>query len=728
VSPKIVWLAKHTPTRDWRGIEQNSLFPNLNLCSSVVELNHSGFRQIMKFTKVMRLMWHSILAAVLTATAPWLPAARAGSETGAPARVFNAPPGTNTLMLARDAVRAWRAQRHAEEAATLLLAPGEYALTETLTLDARDHDETWTTPDAQRVLITGGRRITGFAADPAGVWHASTGLRFEQLYVNDRRATRAHLPATGYFAIETVRQEDLPAGKVRLIVKLPAGKSADSLPDPSALRDAQILVFHKWDTSRYRISALDPAAGTITTVGERMQTWNPWDARSRFILDNCLGGHPLPPGIWFLDPQGALSYCPRSGEQMGKAEVIAPLIGQFIMIDGAANVRFNNLRFRHAGYELPAGGCPPGQAAAAIQAAIQADHARNVAFEHCEISHIGIYGLWFRQGCHDCRIEHCLLEDLGAGGVRIGEMAIRDEAREQTDGIVVDNNIIRRCGRIHPSAVGVWVGQSANNRITHNDINDTFYTGISVGWTWGYGRSLATNNLIGSNRIHRIGQGVLSDMGGIYTLGVSPGSANIGNVIFDVRAHDYGGWGIYPDEGSSGWQIASNLVWHCTCLDPHSGGAFHQHYGATNLIANNIFALSSGPPMQATRVEDHLSFVLERNVIVSSNAAFFTGPWDKIEFQGRSNCFVSFGTLPPRAFPNSDLAQWQKAGHESGSILTNCGFNGFWPNIKLPPRSPVYTVGFKTLAPEHAGVYGDRAWRRVALETKTENDGPITAE
>ncbi len=293
-------------------------------------------------------------------------------------------------------------------------------------------------------------------------------------------------------------------------------------------------------------------------------------------------------------------------------------------------------------------------------------------------------------------------------------MAIREDPnRQQTGGIIADNNIIRGCGRIHPSAVGVWIGQSANNRITHNDISDTFYTAISVGWTWGYGRSLATNNFIGCNRLHQIGQGVLSDMGGIYTLGVSPGSACVGNVIFDVRAHDYGGWGIYPDEGSTGWRIESNLVWHCTCVSPPGGGGFHQHYGATNFIANNIFAFSSGPPMQATRVENHLSFTLERNLIVSSNPPFFTGPWDKIQFASRSNCFVSFGA-PDRPFPNGNLAAWQKAGHETGSIFTNLDFHGQWPDLTLPRHSPAFAVGFQPFDPAAAGVYGDRRWRREA--------------
>jgi hypothetical protein len=429
-----------------------------------------------------------------------------------------------------------------------------------------------------------------------------------------------------------------------------------------------------------------------------------------------------------LDPQGGLGYCPRPGEQIGQAEFIAPALEQIIRIQGATNVHFARLRFEHAQYILPPDGCPPAQAATPIGAALQIDDARNVTFQDCEIAHTGNYGVWFREGCHDCRVEHCLLDDLGAGGIRIGETVMRDNPAEQTGGAVIDNNIIRQCGRVHPSAVGVWIGQSANNRITHNDISDTFYTGVSVGWTWGYGRSLATNNFIGFNRIHRIGQGVLSDMGGIYTLGVSPGSASIGNVIFDVRAHDYGGWGIYPDEGSSGWQIESNLVWHCTCVAPHGGGGFHQHYGATNLIANNIFALSSGPPMHATRVEDHLSFILERNIIVSSNAEFLTGPWDKIEFQSRSNCFVFYGKPPAHLFPNGGLAQWQKAGHETGSISTNCEFHGQWPNITLPRESPIYSIGFKMFNPEAAGVYGSRAWKSAALLAGNAYDGSITGE
>jgi len=102
---------------------------------------------------------------------------------------------------------------------------------------------------------------------------------------------------------------------------------------------------------------------------------------------------------------------------------------------------------------------------------------------------------------------------------------------------------------------------AAGNIITHNHIHDLYYTGISAGWRWGYNESVARDNLIEKNHIHDIGQGWLSDMGGIYTLGVQPGTVLRGNLIHDVNKASYGGWAIYLDEGSSHIIVENNICY-----------------------------------------------------------------------------------------------------------------------------------------------------------------------
>ncbi len=71
-------------------------------------------------------------------------------------------------------------------------------------------------------------------------------------------------------------------------------------------------------------------------------------------------------------------------------------------------------------------------------------------------------------------------------------------------------------------------------------------------------------NRIVHNHIHDLGQGVLSDLGGIYTNSISPGTRIRYNVVHDVRHRDYGGWGIYNDQGSADILVEKNLVYRCS--------------------------------------------------------------------------------------------------------------------------------------------------------------------
>ncbi len=95
-----------------------------------------------------------------------------------------------------------------------------------------------------------------------------------------------------------------------------------------------------------------------------------------------------------------------------------------------------------------------------------------------------------------------------------------------------------------------------NTTFSHNDIFDTSYSGISLGWGWSRVVSYAAQNRVLYNRIHDTMK-LLVDGGSIYTLGPQPGSEVAYNYCFDQR-NLYGT--LYHDEGSAYFWTHDNVV------------------------------------------------------------------------------------------------------------------------------------------------------------------------
>ncbi|MCX7886543.1 MAG: right-handed parallel beta-helix repeat-containing protein, partial [Verrucomicrobiae bacterium] len=197
-----------------------------------------------------------------------------------------------------------------------------------------------------------------------------------------------------------------------------------------------------------------------------------------------------------------------------------------------------------------------------------------------------------------------------------------------------------------------------------------------VGWRWGAGFSPAHHNLIADNHIHNIGQGVLSDLGGIYTLGESPGTVLRGNHIHDVSRARYGGWGIYFDEGTSNIVAEGNVVYRT------QDAGFHQHYGGPNIVRSNLFAYGTNAAIQVSRQTQNNAVHFERNRFLLLSTNVFAGDNLKAPLLFASNRYWQVEGKPIVFMRGEAIEQWRL--REPGAVVAE---------VKLdvpPPRHRRY--------------------------------------
>jgi hypothetical protein len=638
-----------------------------------------------------------------------------------------------TLTGARDALRVLRGLGALTGPVDVQIRGGEYFLTAPVVFAPQDSGTavapiTFSAYPGEHPIFLGGVRLTGWVQSGA-VWTAQAPAAwggswdFTGLWVNGKRATPARTPnatndAGDYptdndFFFEAGQLTDDDGFGVQVPSKTRFQYRPGDLQSWATLGDANVVVFHAWATSLLRVSALDEINHYVTFTGPSYWAFGQWRSDQWYYIENLLEGLDQP-GEWHVSrATGVVTYMPRAGEDLTTASVVAPVAQQLLVLQGnpaagqfVSYLTFRGLAFRYTNLPLPSAGMTDGQAAASTNAAVEATGARNCTIDRCEIMHTGNGAIWWRKGCQDNMLSHSELYDLGASGVRIGETSTPATANEDALRNVVDNNYIHDGGRLLRSGVGVWIGRSSSNTVSHNELSDFRYTGVSVGWLWGYAASTAHDNIIEFNHIHQIGKRQLNDIGGVYTLGASPGTIVRNNRVHDVFCNPklYGGWGLYTDEGSTGIVFENNIVYNTET------GGFHQHYGQNNTVRNNVLAFSTNAQVMRTLNEAGHSFTFEHNIVYFNNGELLGGNWADNHFAFDYNLYWD-ASGRPLDFAGRTWAEWQGAGMDLHSVNANPQFaDPDTANFSLGAGSPALALGIASIDASAIGLYGEQEW------------------
>ncbi len=462
------------------------------------------------------------------------------------------------------------------------------------------------------------------------------GLNFRQLYVDGVKAVRARSGLPGAYSTRIYGAERIKDGKVlpELLVNNSAAAMAKAddgtiylnksdgtfSGDWGNLNDVELHIFTAWtvnilrvksvesDGSRYSIKVADEEAELVfNRQHPNIDGYSHKNTRNFiYYVENA---YELidEDNEWYLDRETNTVYFKApSGVDLNKKQVTVPRLETIVNVNGTldkpvSNVTFCNMSFQYSNWLYPSeNGFVDGQSMQYITRTVFADNdagvgraaagilvtgAKNIVFDNNKIANMGATGIDLYYGTDNCVISDNEIVNIAGNGVAVAKFAQDDKVdyhvpynpadeRELCTNDMIINNVISHVGTDYESAVGIAAGYPKNILIANNTVSDAPYTGITVGFGWTKSPNAMSGNRIIRNEVHHVTT-VLCDAGGIYTLSEQPGSKMLGNYIHDIVLPswaDYETFGIYLDEGTSGYVVNEYIIEKAYGLNQHATG------------------------------------------------------------------------------------------------------------------------------------------------------------
>lgn len=476
------------------------------------------------------------------------------------------------------------------------IKPGRYVIDKTIEFTEKDSGKNGFdiiyrgTDSDNKPIIDGGVKITGWEKTTDKLYSAKvSGIDdMRVMYINGYPAQRARTK----YRYSSVRNYDDPSND------FPVDGfyvSKRNFPKLSNLENLEIIEISKWVANRNPIADVkelenewlfiydqpwfhyaDTQRGSTNTKSSDCPTFAVENAPE--LLDE--------PGEFFYDTKTkTVYYYPFAEENMETAEVYAPKVEGLVKLLGEnkdkriTNIKFDNIEFRHGAWNLPSvAGVASYQSdhiypagplvgdemvgATYTHAQITVEHADELSFTNCNFINLGSAGISMLYDVHNAKVTGNLFRDMSGTSVMFGNARYPSNSvwnEEVCSRLNMTNNVLRRVGSEYYYCPGIGIYYANAVTLSHNDIEDTPYSGITMGWGWSNPNSQrlrCSNHEISYNRINR-NSIVCRDGAPVYTLGRQDNSEIAYNYF--SNSFDYGG-GVYHDSGSLNISTHDNVI------------------------------------------------------------------------------------------------------------------------------------------------------------------------
>lgn len=448
--------------------------------------------------------------------------------------------------------------------------------------------------DNKKASISGGEKITGWEkVENTPLYKAKVDAPdgFRQFYVNGNRAKRArskylYYPLAMYKDPSYIGKNSDVSG---IVVE------SSQFPKMFSRPEELIIVWTmSWKSMKMTVEKIeDNGDGTWNIILKQpyfdMTQINPDfiptpNDRHPFHIENALEFLDEP-GEWYFDKRtGELYYYPLENEDISLAECHIARSEGLIKIEGenenerVKNIIINGIDLKFGAWHLFEGKgfvtvqaeqyiYPEGDnrgkwdkhySTHTIPGQISLKYAQNVKITNNLIHHLGSVAVSVMKQSKDCEISGNIIDDISATAAVLGDWDIEETeapVEKFCCGIKFINNLVRRVS-VEYFTNGITAYYLNSSQISHNDILDTPYTSISMGWGWGRNIENCANNKISYNKIENA-MYRCCDGAHIYTLDPQVDTIIENNYL--IKSHAFNG-GFYLDNASAYLTIRNNVV------------------------------------------------------------------------------------------------------------------------------------------------------------------------